>query len=144
MGKSYFVVFFSWASRRRYLSLFCKFTFCNQLYLLILVARIHKRAWTNQCTSFFLSSWLIVRLIDWWFTVFRPAQEFFTYMEMSPLPVKGCKIGLCSALRAFEQGVVFIVPHLLWHGTSVFPVSSEKPTHLVASYDTQSDVEDLI
>jgi hypothetical protein len=23
-------------------------------------------------------------------------------------------------LRAFEQGGIFIVPHLLWHGTSVF------------------------
>jgi hypothetical protein len=31
-------------------------------------------------------------LIDWLFTVLRPAQEFFTYMETSPLPVKGCKI----------------------------------------------------
>jgi hypothetical protein len=33
-------------------------------------------------------------------------------------------LGLCSALGAFEQGGIFIVPHLLWHGTSVFPVSS--------------------
>jgi hypothetical protein len=31
------------------------------------------------------------RLIDWLFTVLRPAEEFFTYMETSPLPVKGCK-----------------------------------------------------
>jgi hypothetical protein len=31
-------------------------------------------------------------LIDWLFTVLSPAQEFFTYMETSPLPVKGCKI----------------------------------------------------
>jgi hypothetical protein len=30
-------------------------------------------------------------LLDWLFTVLRPAQEFFTYMETSPLPVKGCK-----------------------------------------------------
>jgi hypothetical protein len=48
-------------------------------------------------------------------------------METSPLPVKACKIYgdgtitgeelqnlvLCSALRAFEQGGIFIVPHLL-------------------------------
>jgi hypothetical protein len=34
-------------------------------------------------------------------------------------------LGLCSALRAFEQGGIFIVPHLLWHRVSVFPVSSE-------------------
>jgi hypothetical protein len=44
---------------------------------------------------------------------------------------------------AFEQGGIFIVPHLLWHGTSVFPVSSEGLPHLVASYDTRGDVEDL-
>jgi hypothetical protein len=46
-------------------------------------------------------------------------------------------------LRAFEQGGIFIVPHLLWHGTSVFPVSSEGPPHLVDSYDTHGDAEDL-
>jgi hypothetical protein len=32
------------------------------------------------------------RFTDWLFTVLRPAQEFFTYMETSPLPVKGSKI----------------------------------------------------
>jgi hypothetical protein len=52
-------------------------------------------------------------------------------------------LSLCSELRAFEQGGIFIVPHLLWHGTSVFPVSSEGPPHLVAFYDTCGDVEDL-
>ena len=52
-------------------------------------------------------------------------------------------LGLCSALRAFEQGVVFIVLHLLWHGALVFTVSSEGPSHLVAFYDTQGGVEDL-
>jgi hypothetical protein len=30
--------------------------------------------------------------IDWLFDVLRPAQEYFTYMETSLLPVKGCKI----------------------------------------------------
>jgi hypothetical protein len=52
-------------------------------------------------------------------------------------------LGLCSVLRAFELGGIFIVPHLLWHGASVFPVSSEGLSHSVASYDTQGDVEDL-
>jgi hypothetical protein len=50
---------------------------------------------------------------------------------------------LCSSLRALEQGGIFIVPHLLRHGASVFPVSSEGPFHLFASYDTQGDAEDL-
>jgi hypothetical protein len=72
--------------------------------------------------------------IFWLFTILRPAQEYFTYMETSPLP--GLQnIGLCSALTAFEQRGIFIVPHLLWHGTSVFPVSS--------SYDTQGNMENL-
>jgi hypothetical protein len=53
-------------------------------------------------------------------------------------------LGLCSAFKAYEQGEIFIVPHLLWHGTSVFPVSSEEPPHLVASYNIRGDVEDLI
>jgi hypothetical protein len=44
---------------------------------------------------------------------------------------------------AFEQGEIFIVSHLLWHGTSVFPVSSEGPPHSVASYDTHGIAEDL-
>jgi hypothetical protein len=56
-------------------------------------------------------------------------------------------LGLCSALRAFEQGGIFIVPHLLWRGTSgfffFFLVSSEGPSYLVASYDTRGDVKDL-
>jgi hypothetical protein len=33
-------------------------------------------------------------------------------------------------LMAFEQGGIFIVPHLLWHGASVFLVSSEGPLNL--------------
>jgi hypothetical protein len=52
-------------------------------------------------------------------------------------------LGLFSALRACEQEGIFIVPHLLWHGALVFPVSSEGPPHLVDSYDTQGDVEDV-
>jgi hypothetical protein len=46
---------------------------------------------------------------------------------------------LCSALMAFEQGGIFIVPHPLRHGASVFPVSSEGPPHSVASYDIRGD-----
>jgi hypothetical protein len=41
--------------------------------------------------------------------------------------------------RLFKQGGIFIVPHLLWHGASVFPVSSEGPSHLIASYDSQEN-----
>jgi hypothetical protein len=44
---------------------------------------------------------------------------------------------------SFEQGEIFIMPHLLWHGTSVFLVSSEGLPHSVASYDTHGGFEDL-
>jgi hypothetical protein len=30
--------------------------------------------------------------MDGLYIVLRPAQEYFTYMETSPLPVKGCKM----------------------------------------------------
>jgi hypothetical protein len=40
-------------------------------------------------------------------------------------------LGLCSSLRAFWAESYFIEAHLRWHGTSVFPVSPEGPTHLL-------------
>jgi hypothetical protein len=75
---------------------------------------------------------------------FTSHSRIFHLLKTSPLSVKGCKI-LAHARRprAFEQGGIFIVPHLLWHGTSVFPVSSEGPPHSVASYDTRRGVKDL-
>ena len=30
-------------------------------------------------------------LVGWMYGVYRPTREFFTLMETSPLPVKGCK-----------------------------------------------------
>jgi hypothetical protein len=83
-------------------------------------------------------------LIDWLFTVLRPALEYFTLYGDVTIVGEGLQnLGLCSALRAFEQGGIFIVPHLMWHGTSVFPVSSEGPPQSVDSYDTHGDAEDL-
>jgi hypothetical protein len=42
--------------------------------------------------SFCLSPFeLFFTLVGWLFIVLRPAQEYFTYMETSPLPVKDCK-----------------------------------------------------
>jgi hypothetical protein len=67
------------------------------------------------------------------------AQEFFTTLAGEELQ----NLGLCSAFRDFEQGGIFIVPHLLWHGPSFLPISPEGPLHSVASYDTQGDVEEL-
>jgi hypothetical protein len=54
---------------------------------------------------------------------------FHLYGEVA-IAGEGLHLGLCSALKAFEQGGIFIV-------------SSEGPPHLVASYDTHEDVENL-
>jgi hypothetical protein len=48
------------------------------------------------------------------FTVVRPAQEFFHLFVDVTITVEGLQnLGLCSALRDFELGGIFIVPHLL-------------------------------
>ena len=81
-------------------------------------------------------------IIDWLFNVLRPAQEYFDLYGDVTIAGEGLQnLGLCSALRAFEQGGIFIVPHLLWRRTSVFPVSSDIPPQSVASYDTHGDAE---
>jgi hypothetical protein len=83
-------------------------------------------------------------LIDWLIiSCFTSRSRIFHLYRNVTIHGEGLQnLGLCSALRAFEQRI-FIVPHLLWHGTSVFPVSSEGPRHLVASYDKQGGVKDL-
>jgi hypothetical protein len=85
--------------------------------------------------------WLIDWLIIYGFT--SRSRIFHSHGDVTIAGEGLQTLGLCSALRALEQGGIFIVPHLLWHGTSVYPVSSEGPPHLVASYDTRGDVEDL-
>ena len=46
-----------------------------------------------------------------WLTDYRPVKPNFTHIEMLPMPAKGCKIeAFCSALMAFEQGGIFLVP----------------------------------
>jgi hypothetical protein len=92
---------------------------------------------TSHPTDLQLIDWLII----YGFT--SRSRIFHLYGDVTIAGEGLQNLGLCSALRAFEQGGIFIVPHLLWHGTSVFPVSSEGPPQLVASYDTQGDVEDL-
>jgi hypothetical protein len=91
----------------------------------------------SQATLHCMIDWLII----YGFT--SRSRIFHLYGDVTNAGEGLQNFGLCSVLRAFEQGGIFIVPHLLWHGTSVFPVSPEGPPHLVTSYDTQGDVEDL-
>ena len=62
---------------------------------------------------------------------FCPVQECFTPVGTSPY----CWRRKLSALIAFEPWGIFIVADLLWHGTSLYTVSSEGPPRSVASYD---------
>jgi hypothetical protein len=74
------------------------------------------------------------------FTVLHPAQNFSFIWRRHHCRWRAAKFR--PMLGAFEQGGIFIVQHLLWHGASVFPVSSERPPNSVASYDTRGGVED--
>jgi hypothetical protein len=111
----------------------------------------------DNCVSKILQTWeniineyettrIINEIVIDWLIIYgftSRSRIFHLYGDVSIAGEGLQNLGLCSALRAFEQGGIFIVPHLLWHGTSVFPVSSEGPPHLGASYDTRGDVEDL-
>ena len=62
------------------------------------------------------------------FGVFRPTRVFFTDLESSPLPVKGCTFW--PMLGTCELWGFFSVSHLLWHGTVVYNVHLRGPMTL--------------
>jgi hypothetical protein len=48
------------------------------------------------------------------FVCLKPHEQFFTYLvAVTVAGDRAANLGLCSALRAFEQGGIFIMPHLL-------------------------------
>jgi hypothetical protein len=81
---------------------------------------------------------MIALLIIYCFTSW--SRIFYLYRGVTIAGEGLQNFGLCSALRAFEQGGIFIVLHLLWHEASVFPDSSEGLPHSVPSHNTQWDV----
>jgi hypothetical protein len=97
----------------------------------------------------FIFDWFI----DWLFTSL--SRIFHLYRDVSTACEGLQNLGLlvCSALRAFEKGGIFIVPHLLWHG--VFrshpkdrPIQSPLTTRMgmrrtCSNPDPHEDVEDL-
>ena len=64
------------------------------------------------------------------FGVYHPTREFFTHMETSPLPVKGCKILPMLSTYAIEQWVFFNVPHLQWNGPILYNGHLRRPVIL--------------
>jgi hypothetical protein len=71
--------------------------------------------------------------------VLRLAKELFTYMETSPLPVKGSKIQAYP--RRSGRVLYRATPVVIWG--FIFFQSHPKEPNAVASYDIQEDVEDL-
>ena len=57
---------------------------------------------------------VLIKRFVYLYGVYHPNCEFFTPMETSPLPDQ------VSALKAIEQEGLFKLPHLLWHGASVY------------------------
>jgi hypothetical protein len=90
--------------------------------------------------------WILQLLRTYWLIIYcftSPSRIFHLHRDVTNTGEGLQILGLCSALMAFVQGGIYIVPHLLWHGASVFSVSSEGPSHLITSYDLQEDAEDL-
>ena len=57
---------------------------------------------------------------------FFVTHEIFTDMETSPLPVKNCKVWPLHSWPLGGEGFLN-VPHLLWHGTSVYNSHLRRP-----------------
>jgi hypothetical protein len=117
----------------------------NPLCLVVLKNILQDCYYINTCKNCFLY-WGFILILGDWLIIYgftSRSRIFHLYGDVTIAGEGLQKLGLCSALWAFEQGGIFIVPHLLWHGTSVFPVLSERPSHSVASYDTHGDAEDL-
>ena len=52
------------------------------------------------------------------FEVFHPTRDFFTHLETSQLPMKGCKFW--PMLGTYDHRAVRILSVLRWHGASVY------------------------
>ena len=81
------------------------------------------KSYLNECTYTYSSK---DRCVYW---VNCPTQEFFTHMETSPLPVRGCKFWPMLGTHGHWTVRFFGVPHLLWHGHPLIMVIFEDPWH---------------
>ena len=64
----------------------------------------------------------------------RPTREFFTHMETSPLPVKGCKFWhMLSTHGHWAVRFLNSVPHLLWHQFRMVIFEDPWHSHLLPS-----------
>jgi hypothetical protein len=79
-----------------------------------------------------------------WFIVYcliSRSQIFPLYGDVTITEEKLQNLGLCSTLRALEQEGIFIVPHLLWHRASVFPILFEVASYRSSLVNILAEVE---
>ena len=74
------------------------------------------------------------KLLSLNFFVGSHTREFLTHLERSPLPVKTCKCWPMLGSYGYEQWGFFSpfisVPHLLWHGATVYNGHLRRPVTL--------------
>jgi hypothetical protein len=80
------------------------------------------------------------RLIEWLLIALRPAQEYFTDIETSPLPVKGCKSSIYARRSVPLSREGSLSYHTCCLGFSGFIRSTAPFCRLLC---TQGDVENL-
>ena len=70
--------------------------------------------------------------IQWFclFGVFRPPREYFTQIEKSPLPVKGCKFWPMVSTHSYCAVRFFSVLYILWQGAFVFNCLRTSDTYI--------------
>jgi hypothetical protein len=92
--------------------------------------------------NWFMAICCTCQLVDWLiiYCFTSHSRTFHLYGDVTNIGEGLQNLDLYLALRVIEQGGICIMPHILWHGVSVFPVSSERPPRSVAFYDTQGDV----
>ena len=65
------------------------------------------------------------------FCVFVPLENFSLIWRRHHCRWRAAKLDLCATLMAIEQWGFFNVPHLLWHGASVFNGYLRGPVTLI-------------
>lgn len=73
-------------------------------------------------------------MIDWLYFNKYVAWISFNHINISPLPVKTWHLScLYFTLMTIKRGVILLIPRLVYHETSVIPLSSDEPAHLIVS-----------
>ena len=106
------------------------------LMLLVLILIIFKRSLLRVHVCYYLNTWWFISN-DWFIISCNtpPWRLFYSYTLSLTRCYWQWKGATFIRFYVAERWWILIVSYLLWHGASVFKVSSEGPPHLVASDD---------